>query len=106
MMNPVTGEDLTGMGKWNRDGRRKNPKPLDAHHLWVSHRTPLSEMQFLAVVAPYRDGEAPPGVGPLEREAVRVTFRGGTDVIAFRRMPGADIVVDADAIAQGHRASK
>ena len=101
MVNPVTGEDLTGMGKWNRDSRRKNPKPLDAHHLWISHRIPRRAMQFLAVVVPYRGSGAAPEVEALERDAVRVALQGRTDVIAFRSMPGADIVVDAHAIAQG-----
>lgn len=100
MVNPVTGEDLTQMGKWNKDGRRKNPKPLDAHHLWVSHRSPCREMQFLAVIVPYRQNDTAPTVQDLDARAVRVTFRGKTEVIAFQPVPDADVLVNTEAIAK------
>ena len=100
MVNPVTGEDLTTGGKWNKDGRRKNPKPADANHLWIGHRTPQERMRFLAVIVPYLAEHEPPQVEPLDDTTVRVTFMGKTDVVAFAPRADADVVVDAAAIAK------
>ncbi|MBT4821180.1 MAG: hypothetical protein HON70_36050, partial [Lentisphaerae bacterium] len=95
MTNPVTGDALTTMDKWLRGKKAKKrvPKPLDAHHLWVSHKKPQRRMRFLAVLAPSRQGETEPVVTRLDDAAVAVTFRGRTRSVSFGDRP-ADIVVD------------
>jgi len=101
MTNPVTGEAVIAMDKWLRGRKklkRRLPKPLDAHHVWVSHKTPQRRMRFLAVLAPSRQGEAEPVITRLDDTAVAVTFRGRTTSVSFGAHP-ADIVVAADRIA-------
>lgn len=101
MTNPVTGEAVIAMDKWlkgKKKLKRRLPKPLDAHHVWVSHKTPQHRMRFLAVLAPSRQGEAEPVITRLGDTAVAATFRGRTKSVSFGGKP-ADIVVDADRIA-------
>jgi hypothetical protein len=104
MVNPVTGDDLTVSDKWIK-GRpdRKMPKPIAANHLWISHGTPRREMQFLAVIVPFRAGEAEPEVAPVEPLGLRVSFRGEEKTIAFAEQENADIVVKAREIAEEAR---
>ena len=75
------------------------PKPLDAHHVWVSNRTPRREMQFLTVVGPYRQGEPGPRITPVGDVAVRVEFRGSEKLISFQPDATADLSIDVGAIA-------
>jgi len=101
MTNPVTGETINAMDKWlkgKRKLKRRLPKPLDAHHVWVSHKTPQRQMRFLAVLAPSRGGETEPVVTRLGDTEVAVTFRGRTTSVSFAGQP-ADIVVAADRTA-------
>jgi len=100
MVNPITGEDLTRMDKWLRGKRMKKkiPPPMDAQHLWISHKTPQRQMKFLAVIVPFRRGQTPPAITRVSDVAVRVTFGGRKKVISFRRDVKADIVVDVGAV--------
>jgi len=93
MVNPVTGEDVTRADKWLKGKSKKQPQPLDAHHLWVSHRTPRKAMNFLAVVAPYVEEDEPPTITGLGDTAARISFRGKETTISFGPMADADIVV-------------
>ena len=78
---------------------KKMPKPLDAHHVWVSNKTPRRETQFLAVVVPYRENERGPRITPVGDVAVRVAFRGSEKLISFQRDANADVSVDVGAVA-------
>ena len=99
LTNPLTGEDLTAMRKRDKPGiKKKAPQPLPAHHVWISHRTPRQKMQFLAVIAPFREGEREPRMKPAGASGVRVQFRDQETVIAFDKDTQADIVVDTTAI--------
>jgi hypothetical protein len=93
MVNPVTGEDVTRADKWLKGKSKKQPQPLDAHHLWVSHRTPRRAMNFLAVIVPYREREKAPTITALGDSAARVTFRGKQTTVSFGEMEDAEIVV-------------
>jgi len=93
MVNPVTGEDVTRADKWAKGRKLKLPEPLDARHLWVSHRTPRRAMSFLAVIVPYREGEEAPTITPLGDDAVRVSLRGKESTVSFGELAEADIVV-------------
>ena len=107
MVNPITGEDVRRQDKWLTDKNRtgemavKVPPSLDAHHLWISHRTPRREMQFLAAVVPFRAGEAGPEIARVSDTAVRVTFRGKERTVSFAADGAADIGVDVEAIGVG-----
>ncbi|MDP6040792.1 MAG: heparinase II/III family protein, partial [Candidatus Latescibacteria bacterium] len=103
MVNPITGENLCQLDKWltGKEWKRqikKIPTPIEAHHLWISHGTPQREMQFLTVIAPFRNGETAPEIEGLSDRAVRVTFRERERVIAFDGRDDADISVDCSGI--------
>jgi hypothetical protein len=98
MVNPITGDDTTVSNKWAKGKSfRKLPKPIDAHHLWFSHKTPRRQMNYLAVIAPSRKGETKPVVTPVSDTAVRVSFRGKETTISFGK-DKADIAVDTEAV--------
>jgi hypothetical protein len=77
--------------------KKKIPKPLDANHIWVSHKTPRRQMNFLAAIVPYRDGEDPPAITRISDKAVKVAFRGKEKTVSFDKEQPADIVVDITA---------
>jgi hypothetical protein len=92
-VNPVTGEDLLGNPNWEERTGRKLPTPLDAHHLWISHRTPRKRMNFLAVIVPYPDDEEAPQIAAVDDTAARVSFRGKQTTVSFGEREEADVVV-------------
>ena len=98
MINPITGEDLTKSDKWAK-GRPANklPKPVDAHHLWFSHKTPRTEMNYLVVIVPSRKGAEKPTIVPAGDKAVRVGFGGKETTLSFGKADG-DIMVDTEAV--------
>ena len=101
MTNPITGEATAIVDKYIKPGVLKNvPKALEAHHHWISHRTPRHEMQFLSVVVPYRQDDPAPRIEPTDQDGVQVTFCGRTTVVAFTRNAKADIAIDAEAIGR------
>ena len=100
MTNPITGESLLTMDKWMKGKKakllkKKSPKPLDANHIWISHKTPRRQMNFLAAVVPFRAGEEAPVITRISDNAVKVAFRGKERAISFDKEQPADIVVDA-----------
>ncbi|MBT3274018.1 MAG: hypothetical protein HN368_12750 [Spirochaetales bacterium] len=98
MVNPITGEDTTVSNKWAKGkSSKKLPEPIDAHHLWFSHKTPRRRMSYLAVVAPSKRSEARPVITPVSDTAVRVSFRGKETTISFGK-DKADIAVDTEAV--------
>lgn len=100
MVNPVTGEDVTMSDKWLQGAAEdRMPKPVDANHIWISHNAPRREMQFLAVVVPFRAVEAEPEITAVEPLGVRVSFRGEQKTIVFGEQDDADIVVQSREIA-------
>ena len=98
MVNPITGEDVSRSDKWLKGDPRgiPIPEPAEAHHLWISHRTPRKDMQFLAAVVPVRKGEDEPSI-----KTVRVAFRGTERRIAFGQDEEADISIDVAAVGKG-----
>ncbi|NOZ19735.1 MAG: DUF4962 domain-containing protein [Planctomycetes bacterium] len=99
MTNPITGEGLLKMDKWLKSKvakriKKKIPKPLDANHIWISHKTPRQKMNFLAVIVPFRDGEEAPTITRLSNKAVKVVFRGKENTLSFDKEQTGDIVVD------------
>ena len=101
MVNPITGENTTVMDKWMKGKKKRKkriPKPLDAHHLWISNKTPRRQMQFLTVIAPFRKEEQAPTITRVNDAGVRVTFRGKETVVSFDKDAEADIAVDITAI--------
>jgi len=101
MTNPLTGEDLTTMRKRDKPGiKKRTPQPLPAHHVWISHGTPRQKMQFLAVIAPFRQNEPEPRIQPAGALGVRVQFRDQEAVITFDKNAKADIVVDTASICR------
>ena len=91
MANRFTGEDYRAYVK---------PGPLPAHNLWISNKAPKSQFQFLAVIYPYRDGDASPTIESVGEGTVRVTFNGRSDVITFSpdKSRVTDFSIDTAAI--------
>lgn len=71
----------------------------DANHLWVCAQTPRTSMRFLAVVAPYRAGEAPATIERVSDAAARISFRGKTTTVSFDPAAPGDLAIDAAAIS-------
>ena len=112
MKNPITGE---AVGVWGEAQEKrmakkretnegaKAPPHVDGYHLWVTTRTPRPTARFLAVIAPFREGEPAPKIEPLSDTAARVAFRGKQTVVSFDKASPGDITVDRAAIApEGH----
>lgn len=98
MINPITDEDLTRSDKWARGKDwKKLPRPLDAHHLWFSHKTPRRNMQYLVVIVPSRSNQKTPIIASISDTAVRVTFGDKETTISFGEEE-ADIQVDPEAV--------
>jgi hypothetical protein len=100
MVNPITGEDVTQSDKWAANRPEiKRPKPQPANHIWISHETPRTQMQFLCVICPMRPRDEEPTIDPHGNMGVRVSFRGSEKTISFGAGE-ADIVVDFAAIRE------
>ena len=84
LINPITGEDL----------RSDTDTPLDAYHIWVSHKTARMKMQFLTVIAPFLKGTSPPIITPIDDVSVKIQFQGKQKLISFAKNGQADISVD------------
>jgi hypothetical protein len=100
LLNPITGEDYRD--NWTTPAKKPGGRepPLFAHNVWVSNRTPAHDQNFLAVVFPYVEGEAPPEITRLDDLTVRVAYGKQQDTVSFdadsKHEP--DVVVDFEAI--------
>ena len=108
-LNPVTGEDLrqTDLNKYYGNGKLKKasgiPPPADANHIWIGHKTPRQQMNFLTVLAPFRKGEKPPVIEGGTGLSARITFRAKTRTICFDpsgKNKSADITVRLNEISE------
>ncbi len=99
MLNPITGEDVSQSDKWAK-GAENLPDAQPANHIWVSHKTPRADMNFLTVIVPYRGGTDAPVIEPVSNIAVRVTFGGTQRLLNFEPNDDADISVDCAAISE------
>jgi hypothetical protein len=93
MVNPITGEDVTGRDKWVQGTGRQGPEPADADHLWFTHPQPVRAAQFLAVIVPYRADDEPPVIEAAGEAGARVSFGGQTRTFAFVETDEADFVI-------------
>jgi len=91
MINPFTSEDY-------REHRKEGPTP--EHNLWISNVEPKEQFQFLAVIFPYRAGEAAPTIQRVDDLTVRVDYDKHIDLITFapEKHPDANFTVDAKTI--------
>jgi hypothetical protein len=101
--NPLTKEDHRPPPKVLAEAtsdpkmQRMNLYP-DAHHFWVSHKTPAKAMQFLAVIVPMHKDDVEPRIDPVGDQAVRVAFRGRTTSVSFSTSTKADLIVDSASL--------
>src|SRR5262249_26224325 len=96
MVNRFTGEDYRKL---------VNPSPLPAHNLWISTQAPRSQLQFLAVIFPYRDTDPTPSIEGVGDDAVRATSGRQSDLITFSpdRSREADFYINVAAINANSR---
>lgn len=109
MVNRITGKDYRKysarqMGKIARKKKYGSsgaavPDAVDAHHIWIANKTPRRNMNFLAAIVPYRDGEKAPVITRVNDAAVKVVFRGKETVISFDPKTVGDITIDAGDIS-------
>ncbi len=90
--NPITREVLLN----------ENENPIDAYHLWISHKTPNKKMQFLAVIVPYRLNAKAPTIVPIDNTTVKVSYNDKEKIISFTKKQGVDISIDIQAF-QRHK---
>ncbi|MFO7948449.1 MAG: DUF4962 domain-containing protein, partial [Armatimonadota bacterium] len=99
MVNPITGEDVSRSDKWAK-GAKNLPDAQAANHIWISHETPRSQMNFLTVIVPYQESADAPVVEPVSDTAVGVTFGGTERLLSFEPDENADVSVDCAAISE------
>jgi hypothetical protein len=93
------------MDKWlktdvERARKKSAAKPIPAHHLWISHRTPQAKMQFFTVIVPMRKDDAEPAITAISDSEVRVQFRGRERRFSFGPDTTADLCVDLASLTR------
>jgi len=107
--NPITGKSYRELGsdmtkkiktKEAYGISKRPPKPVDANHLWVTHKTPRRSMRFLSAIVPYRDGEVEPTIRRVSAAAVCVSFRDKETVVSFDKSAPGDLTVDVTDLSE------